>query len=194
RIQAFLGRSQKHLLIVEDDAESRASLRDLLGGDDVTVSEAATGEEAIRRLKGDPVDCLLLDLGLPDMPGLDLLRRIREEVGLLQLPVIVHTGKDLTREEEEELDRITGAVVIKDARSPERLLQETALFLHRGPAGPASPRGRLPEGSVTRDPMLQGKTVLVVDDDMRNIYALTTVLEDLDIKVLHAQNGRRAIE
>ena len=194
QIRAFLERSRKHLLLVEDDADDRAALRELLGGEDVAISEAATGEEAVRLLKEQPADCLVLDLGLPDTSGLELLARIRREVGLLQLPVIVHTGRELTPEEEEELDRVTSAVVIKDALSPERLLQETALFLHRGAAGLDPSRRRPADAAAAKEPILQGKTVLIVDDDMRNIYALTTVLEDLDVRVLHAQNGRRAIE
>jgi HAMP domain-containing protein/CheY-like chemotaxis protein/signal transduction histidine kinase len=194
RIKTFLDRSRKNLLIVEDDAQARASLRDLLQGDDVTVSEASTGAEAVALLKSQPVDCMLLDLGLPDMTGLQLISRIQEEIGLLQLPIIVHTGKELSAEEEERLGKVTSAVVIKDACSPDRLLQETALFLHRPSAGLESSRQRLPDSSTPKDPLLQGRTVLIVDDDMRNIYALTTVLEELDMNVLHAQNGRRAIE
>jgi CheY-like chemotaxis protein/HAMP domain-containing protein len=194
RIKTFVDRTKKHLLIVEDDDQTRASLRELLRGDDVQVSEAATGGAAVAVLKSQPVDCMLLDLGLPDMSGPTLLGRIRDEVGLLQLPVIVHTGRNLSEEEEEELGRVTSAVVLKDVRSPDRLLQETALFLHRPAAGLDSSRRRLPHATPAGDPLLSGKTVLIVDDDMRNIYALTTVLEDLDMKVLHAQNGRRAIE
>ncbi len=194
RIKTFLDRPKKTLLVVEDDASARAGLRELLQGDDVAINEAATGAEAIRILKDQPVDCMLLDLGLPDIGGLELLDNIRDEIGLLQLPVIVHTGRDLSEEEEERLGKLTSAVVIKDACSPDRLLQETALFLHRPAAGVELSRTRLPVASAPKDPILKGKTVLVVDDDMRNIYALTTVLEELDMNVLHAQNGRRAIE
>jgi len=194
RIKAFVDRTKKNLLIVEDALEARESLRELLQGEDVTIHLAATGEEAIELLKNQPIDCMLLDLGLPDISGLELIDRIKDEIGLLQLPIIVHTGMELSPEEEERLGQVTSAVVIKDACSPDRLLQETALFLHRPTAGLESSRQRLPERGTLRDPLLQGKTVLIVDDDMRNIYALTTVLEDLDMKVLHAQNGRRAIE
>ncbi|HLY10456.1 MAG TPA: response regulator, partial [Planctomycetota bacterium] len=194
RIKTFVDRSTKNLLLVEDDPAARRSLKDLLQGDDVAVLEASTGDQAIAILRSQPIDCLLLDLGLPDVGGLDLLRSLKDEVGLLQLPIIVHTGRDLTPEEEEQLGRITSAVVIKDAHSPERLLQETALFLHRPASNVDSSRRRLGDPSLPKDPLLQGKTVLIVDDDMRNIYALTTVLEELDMNVLHAQNGRRAIE
>jgi CheY-like chemotaxis protein len=194
RIKTFVDRQKKTLLIVEDAAAERASLVELLSGEDVAIREAATGAEAIEILKTQPVDCMMLDLRLPDTGGIDLIRKIKDEIGLLQLPIIVHTGKDLSEEEEEELGKVTSAVVIKDAHSPDRLLQEASLFLHRSPAGFGSSKQRMLESGSMKDPMLQGKTVLIVDDDMRNIYALTTVLEDIDMKVLHAQNGKRAIE
>jgi CheY-like chemotaxis protein/two-component sensor histidine kinase len=194
KIKAFVDRQKKTLLIVEDAPEERMGLVELLSGEDVMVREASTANDAIQILKTQPVDCMLLDLRLPDMSGTELIRKIKDEIGLLQLPIIVHTGKDLSEEEEEALGRVTSAVVIKDAHSPERLLQEASLFLHRSSAGFESSKQRMMANSSLRDPALQGKTVLIVDDDMRNIYALTTVLEELDMKVLHAQNGKRAIE
>jgi len=194
RIKTFVDRQKKSLLIVEDSAPERAGLRELLSGEDVVIREAGTASEAVEILKTQPIDCMLLDLRLPDMSGMDLIRKIQDEIGLLQLPIIVHTGKDLSEEEEEALGRVTSAVVIKDAHSPDRLLQEASLFLHRASAGFESSKQRMIENSALKDPLLQGKTVLIVDDDMRNIYALTTVLEDIDMKVLHAQNGKRAIE
>jgi signal transduction histidine kinase/CheY-like chemotaxis protein/HAMP domain-containing protein len=194
RIRAFVSREKKNLLIVEDAAEERASLRELLSGEDINILEASTGEEAIGLLKSQPVDCMLLDLVLPDTHGLELIDKIQAALGLLQLPIIVHTGKELTPEEEDRLGRVTSAVVIKDAHSPDRLLQEASLFLHRASSGIESSKQRMIESSALRDPRLSGKTVLIVDDDMRNIYALTTVLEELEMKVLHAQNGRRGIE
>jgi CheY-like chemotaxis protein len=194
RIKTFVDRQKKTLLIVEDAATERASLVELLSGEDVVIREAATGAEAVEILKTQPVDCMLLDLRLPDTGGIDLIRKIKDEIGLLQLPIIVHTGKDLSEEEEEQLGKVTSAVVIKDAHSPDRLLQEASLFLHRAASGFESSKQRMLETGSMKDPLLQGKTVLIVDDDMRNIYALTTVLEDIDMKVLHAQNGKRAIE
>jgi len=194
RIKTFVEREKKSLLIVEDAAAERTGLKELLSGQDVLVREAATASEAIEILKSQPIDCMLLDLRLPDMSGMDLIRKIQNEIGLLQLPIIVHTGKDLTEEEEEALGRVTSAVVIKDAHSPDRLLQEASLFLHRASSGIDATKQRMLESSSLKDPLLQGRTVLIVDDDMRNIYALTTVLEDIDMKVLHAQNGKRAIE
>jgi CheY-like chemotaxis protein len=194
KIKGFVDRQKKTLLIVEDAQEERTGLVELLSGEDVSVLEASTGAEAIQVLKTQPIDCMLLDLRLPDMSGLDLIRKIKDEIGLLQLPIIVHTGMDLTEEEEEALGQATSAVVIKDAHSPDRLLQEASLFLHRSSAGFETSKQRMIETSSLKDPLLQGKTVLIVDDDMRNIYALTTVLEELDMKVLHAQNGKRAIE
>jgi hypothetical protein len=194
KIKAFIDRRKKFLLIVEDHPAERENLLQLLAGDDLEVSTVGTGAEAIEVLKTRPYDAMILDLRLPDMEGEELIGRIQAEVGLLQLPIIVHTAKDLTEREEEMLSRVTSAIVVKDPMSPERLLQETALFLHRPAYDHTQPVERGLETDSHKDPALKGKTVLVVDDDMRNIYALTAVLEQSEMTVVFAQNGKKAIE
>jgi CheY-like chemotaxis protein/signal transduction histidine kinase/HAMP domain-containing protein len=194
KIREFLGRRKKFLLVVEDHDSERKSLVDLLSGEDVETTSARTGEEALEMLKRGPFDCLVLDLRLPDMSGFDLIDKIKKEAGLPQLPIIIHTGKDLSDEEEARLERAASAIVLKDARSSERLVQETSLFLHRPASEFEGSRQKMIESVTLKDPALAGKTVLIVDDDMRNIYALTTVLEEGRMNTLYAQDGRKAID
>jgi len=154
---------------VEDSDIERQSLIDLLAGEDVVTETAGTAAEALAMLKSKPFDCLVLDLMLPDMGGIELLERIKSEVGLLQLPIIVHTAKDLSQEEEANLSSLTSAVVVEDATSPERILEEVSLFLHRPVAVLGPPLRKMLESVADKGTALAGKTVLVVDDDMRNI-------------------------
>jgi len=194
KIQVFLSRQPKNLLIVEDNHIQRQTLIDLLAGEDVATESAGTAAEALEKLKSKPFDCLVLDLMLPDMSGIQLLERIKSEVGLLQLPIIVHTGKDLSREEEANLSALTSAIVVKDAASPEHVVEAVTLFLHRPVAVLGAPLRKMLESASEKGPAFSGKTVLVVDDDMRNIYALSSVLEMSQMNVVCAQDGRKAIE
>jgi CheY-like chemotaxis protein len=166
----------------------------LLSGDDIETHAVGSGQEALELLKKKPFDCLVLDLRLPDMSGADLLVKIKEGVELPRLPIIVHTGKALTPEEEAHLGSLSSAVIIKDADSPDRILEEVSLFLHRPAQSMAASGRRMLENLVQKDAALGGKTVLVVDDDMRNIYALSSILENSDLKVTYATNGRKALE
>jgi CheY-like chemotaxis protein len=179
---------------VEDSDIERQSLIDLLAGEDVVTETAGTAAEALAMLKSKLFDCLVLDLMLPDMGGIELLERIKSEVGLLQLPIIVHTAKDLSQEEEANLSSLTSAVVVEDATSPERILEEVSLFLHRPVAVLGPPLRKMLESVADKGTALAGKTVLVVDDDMRNIYALSSVLEMSQINVVCAQDGKKALE
>ena len=194
KTQTFISRQPKSLLIVEDSDIERQSLIDLLTGEDIATQTAGTAAEALKILKSIPFDCLVLDLMLPDMGGIELVERIKSEVGLLQLPIIVHTAKDLSREEEANLSSLTSAVVVKDATSPERILEEVSLFLHRPVAVLGSPLRKMLESVADKGTALAGKTVLVVDDDMRNIYALSSVLEISQMNVVCAQDGKKALE
>jgi HAMP domain-containing protein/CheY-like chemotaxis protein/signal transduction histidine kinase len=194
KTQTFLSRQPKRLLIVEDSGIERQSLIDLLAGEDVVTETAGTAAEALEMLKSKPFDCLVLDLMLPDIGGLELVERIKSEVGLLQLPIIVHTAKDLSPEEEANLSSLTSAVVVKDATSPERILEEVSLFLHRPVAVLGSPLRKMLENVADKGTALTGKTVLVVDDDMRNIYALSSILEMSQMNVVCAQDGKKALE
>jgi CheY-like chemotaxis protein len=133
---------------------------------------------------------MVLDLGLPDMRGLELIESIKNQPALAEMPIIVYTGKDLTRAQEAELRRLTESIIVKDVQSPERLLDETALFLHRVEDSLPEPKRKLLQQLHHKDPVLAGRRVLVVDDDLRNIFAITSALERQDMIVTYAENGR----
>jgi hypothetical protein len=192
-LHEFIGRPVKRLLVVEDDEMAQRSIVELIGHDDVETTTVGTGAEALAELQTGRYDCMVLDLGLPDMTGFQLITRVKSEIGLRKLPTIVYTGKQLTKREEAELGRLAESVVIKDARSPERLLDETALFLHRVTANLPESKRRMLEALHRTDPTLTGRTVLIVDDDVRNIFALTTFLERSEMKVVYAESGREGI-
>jgi CheY-like chemotaxis protein len=180
--------------VVEDSQIERDHLVELLTGEDVEASSVTTAQQALELLQTKPFDCVVVDLRLPGMSGLDLISQIKRDPALAQLPVIVHTGKDLAPEEEKTLEKLASAIVLKDARSPDRLIQEVSLFLHRSTSGLASSQRKAIETVTLNDPALAGKTVLIVDDDMRNIYALTTMLEQGKMNTVYAQDGRKAID
>ena len=192
-LHEFVDRPVKRLLVVEDDEAPRQSIVELIGNGDVQTTTVGTGEEALAALQREHFDCMVLDLGLPDMTGFQLITRVKSEIGLRKLPTIVYTGKQLTRREEAELRRLAESVVIKDAGSPERLLDETALFLHRVTAKLPDGKRRMLEQLHRTDPTLTGRKVLIVDDDVRNIFALTTFLERSEMKVVYAESGRDGI-
>jgi HAMP domain-containing protein/CheY-like chemotaxis protein len=200
-LQAALGRMKhyatsrrKQLLVVEDNPAEQLSIRELLGYEDIDVSVAATGQEALAALREKPVDCVVLDLSLPDMSGFEILEHFRDTPSLCDLPVVVFTGKELTPEEDARLHTLARSVVVKGVESPERLLDETALFLHRVVADLPPEKQRMLDRLHRSDDALQGRKVLVVDDDVRNIFALSSVLERRGMTVLTAGTGREAIE
>jgi HAMP domain-containing protein/signal transduction histidine kinase/DNA-binding response OmpR family regulator len=193
-IQAFVSRRVKKLLVVEDDATQRHAIVDLIGNGDVQVVAVGSGADAINALAGDPFDCMVLDLNLPDMHGTELIHRIKEQPALRRLPIIVYTGQELSRSDESALNKLAETIIIKDVRSPERLLDETALFLHRVESALPEAKRKMLRSLAQGDPALKGKKILVVDDDVRNIYALTTVLEQHEVQVVYAENGREALE
>jgi len=192
-LKEFAERPLKRLLVVEDDEAQRKSIADLIGDGDVEIVAVATGGEALTALRAGKVDCMVLDLSLPDMTGFDVLDKMKEEFGERAVPVVVYTGRELTPKEETELKRYTEAVVIKDAKSPERLLAETALFLHRVESRLPARKQQMLEHDRDSDPALVGKKVLIVDDDVRNIFALTTALERRKMAVVHAEKGKDAL-
>jgi CheY-like chemotaxis protein len=193
-INEFLARDARELLVVEDDDVQRMSLVELIGNGDVHTTAVGTGKEALKVLKKQRFDCVVIDLKLPDMTGFDLIEQLQTDPSRSDLPIIVYTGKELTRKEEMLLRRVATSVIIKEADSPERLLAETALFLHRVEANLPEPKRRMLEQLKRRDPALAGRKVLVVDDDVRNIFALTSALESYNMKVLHAENGQKGID
>ena len=181
-------------MIVEDNDRERASIVQLLGHDDIEIDAVATGSEALAALHGGRYDCCVVDLRLPDMTGFELLETLQNEVSLRDIPVVVFTGKELSSDEERRLRALAKSIVLKDVQSPERLLDETSLFLHRVIADLPEDKRRMIERLHGSTEVLRGRKVLVVDDDARNIFALTTVLESQDMEVLSATNGRQAID
>ena len=179
-ITGFIDRKVKNLLIVEDDDVERNSIVELIGNGDVKTTAVATGAEALEVMEAQPFDCVVLDLGLSDISGFSLLETMRASASLSQIPVIVYTGKELSKKQETELRRVAETIIIKDVKSLDRLLDETALFLHRVERNLPEPKRKLLERLHTTDPALTGKKVLVVDDDIRNIFALTSILEQYD--------------
>ncbi|MDB4981336.1 MAG: sensor hybrid histidine kinase, partial [Myxococcales bacterium] len=186
----FIDRRVKNLLVVEDNDLERDSIVALVADQDVETMAVASGQEALALLSQKRFDCMVLDLGLPDMKGLELIESIKKQPGLAELPIIVYTGKDLTRAQEGELRRLTESIIVKDVKSPERLLDETALFLHRVEDTLPEPKRKLLQQLHHKDPVLAGGRVLVIDDDLRNIFAITSALERQDMIVTYAENGR----
>jgi len=193
RIKDYASPRKKCLLIVEDNAAELMSIKELLGHDDIDIVTASTGSEALQILRDQAIDCMVLDLRLPDMSGVDVLGKVRDELELADLPVVVFTGKELSAEQDAQLQELARKVVIKGVESPERLLDETALFLHRIIAELPKQKQAMLERLHRSDEVLRGQRVLVVDDDVRNIFALGSVLERHGMKVFTAQNGREAI-
>jgi len=193
RIQEFSKRSVKQLLVVDDDEIERSSIATLIGHSDVEITTASTGEEAWRLIHDRAFDCVVLDLRLPDISGFELLEKIQGEPALRELPIVVFTGKELSEEEEARLRLMAKSIIIKGVQSPERLLDETALFLHRIVTDLPGEKQRMLERLRQTDEALADRKVLVVDDDVRNIFALTGLLERHNMHVVAASNGREAI-
>ena len=194
RIKSYLVPHRKRLLVVEDNDIEREGIVDLMLHDDIEVAAVGTGAEALALLRERAVECCVIDLKLPDMTGFELLERMQAEPRLRDTPVVVFTGKQLTTEEDAQLRTVAKSVVLKDVQSPERLFDETALFLHRVVADLPESKRHLLERLHGSNAVLRGKRVVVVDDDARNIFALTSVLEHQDMEVLTATNGRHAID
>src|SRR5262245_14815483 len=191
-IENFVQRGVKSLLVVEDDKIAQHSIVELIGDGDVETIAVGTAEEALSALRKKRYDCVVLDLGLPDSNGFELMELIKTEIG--NIPIIIYTGKDLSLREETELSRLAETIIVKDVRSLDRLLDETALFLHRIEENLPEPKRQMLEQVRKRDPVLTSKKVLIIDDDMRNIFALTSLLERYDMHVMYAETGRDGIE
>jgi CheY-like chemotaxis protein/CHASE3 domain sensor protein len=194
RLETKLSQSVRRVLIVEDDPRQRESIRDLLGGGDVQITDAETVRQALQELSVTTFDCVVLDLNLPDATGYDLLEKMAQNDEVSFPPVIVYTGRTLSREEEQRLGRYSRSIIVKDARSPERLLDEVTLFLHQVESKLPAPQQRMLRAARNRDSSLQGRRILVVEDDVRNIFALTSVFEPNGATVEIARNGREALD
>ena len=197
KIEQFIARKIKTLLLVEDDANSRRSIKKLLDGSDVAISEAELGQAALELLQAQDFDCIILDLSLPDMTGFEVLSKMNtmngQEAGA-RCPVIVYTGRDLTPEENLELMKYADSVIVKGVKSPERLLDETALFLHRVVADLPADKQQTIKQLYDEDGLLKDKKILIVDDDVRNSFALSKLLTDKGLIARIAQNGQKALE
>jgi HAMP domain-containing protein/CheY-like chemotaxis protein/signal transduction histidine kinase len=193
RIKEYAQPRRKRLLVVEDDRAEQMSIAELLGHDDIEIVPAGTGAEALSVLRQDPCDCVVLDLRLPDMTGFEVLEELRADSNLSDVPVVVFTGRELSAEEDAQLHTMARSIVVKGVESPERLLDETALFLHRIVTDLPAEKQRMLERLNSSDEDLVGRTVLLVDDDARNIFALSSVLERRGMHVLTATTGREAI-
>lgn len=193
-IKQFLVAEKRNLLIVEDDIVQKNALISLIGNVDINITAVETGREALEVLLLQDFDCVILDLTLPDIDGLELLAQIGETKNLRELPIVIYTAKDLNRKESSKLRRIAKTIVLKDARSPERLLNETALFLHRSYTSLSKNQQQIIDQIHIDDHTLSGKHVLIVDDDIRNIFALSSVLEKQEMVVMHAENGKTGIK
>jgi CheY-like chemotaxis protein len=175
---------------VEDNERERQTLIELIGDRDIDITAVGSGQEALEALHDKTFRCMVLDLGLPDTSGLDLLQKIKRQRKHLDLPIIVYTGRELSKKEETQLRRLAETIIVKDVRSPERLLDETSLFMHRVEAELLPAQQRMLETARKSSPSLAGKKVLVVDDDIRNIFAVTSFLERQEASVIYAENGK----
>ena len=193
RLTDYARSPQKRLLVVEDDPAELLGITELLGHDDIEVVTAEKGHDALAILREQSADCVVLDLKLPDMSGFELLEHIREDEALAQVPVVVFTGRELSPEEDAQLHTMARSVVVKGVELPERLLDETALFLHRVVTDLPPDKQRMLERLRNSDENLHGRKALLVDDDARNIFALSSVLERRGMDVLTATTGREAI-
>jgi HAMP domain-containing protein/CheY-like chemotaxis protein len=193
RIKDYSARKRKRLLVVEDNVAEQLSIRELLCYDDIDVQVIDTGAGALQALGSERFDCVVLDLRLPDMTGFEVLEKLSESEEFRDIPVVVFTGQELSPDEDARLRSLARSVVVKGVESPERLLDETALFLHRVVADLPPQKQKMLERLHDSDDALVGRKVLVVDDDVRNIFALSSVLERRGMTVLTAGTGREAI-
>src|SRR5882757_9378529 len=194
RMEATFSQSLRHVLVVEDDPRQRESIRHLLSNGDVQITAVASAGDALARLKATTFDCMVVDFNLPDYSGYDLLEKMSQEEDVAFPPVIVYTGRALSREEEQRLRRYSKSIIIKDARSPERLLDEVTLFLHLVEAKLPPEHQQMLKAVRNRESILEGRRILVVEDDVRNVFALSSVLEPKGMSVVIARNGREALD
>jgi CheY-like chemotaxis protein len=193
KLEAKFSQSMRHVLVVEDDARQRESIRQLLSNGDVQITAVASAGDALMHLKGTTFDCMVVDFNLPDLSGYALLEKMAQQEDVAFPPVIVYTGRALSRDEELSLRRFSKSIIIKDARSPERLLDEVTLFLHQVESKLPPERQQMLKSARNRETVLEGRRVLIAEDDVRNIFALTSVLEPKGVTVVIARNGREAL-
>ncbi len=193
-ITEFITRDIKSLLLVEDDVTLRRSVKKLLDSNDIKISEADQGKTTLELLRTQNFDCMILDLNLPDMSGFEVLNTMYQDKTIRKCPVIIYTGRDLSQEENLQLMKYADSVIVKGVKSPERLLDETALFLHQVVADMPKEKRQTIRQLYDPEALLLDKNILIVDDDMRNSYALSKLLKDKGMKVKIAANGQKALD
>ena len=194
RIENFVSRKIKNVLLIEDNENSRKALRILIGKEDIRCFEAETGKMALEIYQQNHIDCVVLDLGLPDMSGFDLINKMENINGKDRAPVIVYTGKELTKEENTELQKHSKTIIIKGIKSEERLLDETALFLHRTITSLPKSKQLNINNLYNKEDIFNDKKILLVDDDSRNVFALSKILIERGMEIIKAENGKYALE
>jgi HAMP domain-containing protein/CheY-like chemotaxis protein/signal transduction histidine kinase len=193
QLDGFIRQGIRNLLVVEDDETEQAEIARIIGNSDVVITAVGTGGDALDLLSRQRFDCMILDLKLPDISGFVVLHRMAEELNIRDMPVIVYTAVDLTTEETHTLEQYAHTIILKGEQSHARLLDETALFLHRMEAKLPKEKQMIIHQLHEPEGVFRGRHILIVDDDMRNIFALTSVLESHEIKVSYAENGRDGI-
>jgi CheY-like chemotaxis protein len=183
----------RHLLVVEDDDVQRNAIVELVGDDDIEITAVGTAAEALETLRTRRVDCMVLDLGIGDRNGFELLEEVKGDPERRDLPIIIYTGRTLSSSDEMALRRYAETIIVKDVKSPERLLDETALFLHRIESHLPEQKRRMLEQLHSEDEIFAGKHILIMDDDVRNIFSLTSLLEEHGMEVRYAENGREGL-
>ena len=194
KIEDAISKTMKNLIVVEDNKIERKVILEVIGNGDIKTTAVGTGQEAYELLSSNTFDCMILDIGLPDMSGFELLKKIKGDKTIQYIPIIIYTARDLTEEETEELKKYTQDIIIKGVRSPERLLDEAVLFLHRVEADLPEEKQKMLRMVHDKEVLLKDKKILLVDDDMRNTFALSNVLEEKGMKVLIGKNGKNALE
>jgi CheY-like chemotaxis protein/signal transduction histidine kinase/HAMP domain-containing protein len=194
KIENIISKSIKKVLVVEDDKIMRKSIVNLLGAENIKISAVENGEEAYELLKKESFDCQILDLGLKDMSGFDLLEKIRKNKKIVDLPIIIYTGKELTKEEEFKLNKYADSIILKGARSFERLLSETSLFLHQLESDIPEDNRKILKTLHNKESVLENKKILIVDDDMRNVFALSSLLEDKGMLTIVGKDGKEGLQ
>jgi PAS domain S-box-containing protein len=201
RIEKFVNRKMKNLLIIEDNENARKAMRILIGNGDVYCFEAESGKQALALYQQHQIDCIILDIGLPDMSGFELIHKLENTVPAGRHlkdrnlpPIIVYTGKELTKEENNELEKYAESIIIKGVKSEERLLDETALFLHRTISDLPKSKQVVINKLYDKEAVFHSKKILLVDDDMRNLFALTKILKERGMEIIKAENGKNALE
>jgi CheY-like chemotaxis protein/HAMP domain-containing protein len=194
RIDKFIDERVRHLLVVEDDETQRKAIVDLVGDDDIEITAVGSAAEAMETLRTRRVDCMVLDLGIGDRNGFQLLEEVKSDPERRDLPIIIYTGRSLSSAEDTALRRYAETIIVKDVKSPERLLDETALFLHRIESHLPEQKRRILEQLHSEDEVFTGKRILIVDDDVRNIFSLASLLEQHGMEARYAENGRDGLD